>query len=53
LCAKLSLINPINPNKEKNENKKYLINVTIKFNEPTKEERPATCRLKTIKSIEE
>jgi hypothetical protein len=30
------------PNREKNENKKYLINVTIKFKEPTKEERPAT-----------
>jgi len=32
----------IKPNKEKNENKKYLINVTIKFKEPTNEERPAT-----------
>jgi len=29
-------------NREKNENKKYLINVTMKFIEPTKEERPAT-----------
>ena len=28
--------------KEKNENRKYLMNVTIKFREPTKEERPAT-----------
>jgi hypothetical protein len=32
----------INPNKEKNENKKYLMNVTIKFKAPTSEERPAT-----------
>jgi len=32
----------LNPNREKNENKKYLINVTIKFKEPTNEERPAT-----------
>jgi hypothetical protein len=30
------------PNREKNENKKYLINVTIKFKEPTNEESPAT-----------